>query len=119
VKDEFFLKLLLIGLAFIVLAGVSKHVNNIPYSQPHIEAAAYVWENNCKKDQYLEGVISCDCENDACKLSSWKMRKYGINPQRSEGLYGIGNDLVELSDDYSGKCSAKNTYRNSFYQNDA
>ena len=108
--------IMLVGLGLVLLGGVSKYLASLPYSPPHIRSAPYVWGGSCRKDQYDKGVLSCDCVNDQYKVSSWNMTKYGINPQRSEGLYRVGNDLVEVTKDFSSQCSAKNIYRNVFFE---
>jgi hypothetical protein len=116
VKDEPFLTLSLIGLAFIILAGISKYIDDIPFSPPHIEAPAYVWAESCEEARYRQGALDCACEREVYKVSSWRMLKFGINPQRSDGLYRIGNDLLEIAQDTTGICTRKHIYRSSFYQ---
>lgn len=102
------------GAIFLALAQM--YVNSIKFSLPHIKADPYIWAGSCQKNLYESNSLSCDCLNIRYKVSSWSMIRYGIHAQRSEGLYRIGNDLVEITKDFSGKCSIKNNYRNAFYQ---
>ena len=101
---------------FLLLEGAQKYIDSFPYSPPHIKAPPYVWHGGCQKNLYAKNSLSCDCESIKYKISPWSMIKYGINEQRMDGMFRIGNDLVVMTSDFSGVCRQKNIYRNTFYQ---
>jgi len=101
---------------FMALQGVGKYVDSIPYSPPHIKSPPYLWNGGCQKKLYDKNQISCDCENNKYKESPFYMMKYGINEQRMDGMYRIGNDLVIMTSDFSRICFAKNKYSNIYHQ---